>query len=324
MAYRDLYLTATGCSQIRRIETEASYGQITSTAVVECDSTTLAMGDSVTIDAGYTSNHATLFGGFVKRIDYVRPDNVIRVTCNDTLVKAVDFFIASDDPEKPFQRNNISTPNLVGDLLQLASINPIDYDLHDPGFTWGTNPDGARFNLQTVADAVQFIASIVGYTIYTGTDGIVRFRARKPYVEGGDTPTVTFTTGAAGNIIDIAYSASIDKTRNVVKVYGKTPLTARASAANPYLIVDQTVVIAHELLDEQSLCDGTASINLTLLNRLAETYEMTVEGDPAIQARGIGSITESFTGASNRSVFLYRVAHQLGIEGYTCTITATP
>src|SRR5512145_1496852 len=157
---KDLYLSATGCQTVRRVETEEGYSMISARATIECDATTLTMGDTVTIDAGYADSHGVLFSGYVKRIEYVRPDNVIRISCNDELVKAVDFFIASDDPETPFQRNNITSMNLVKDLLALASITNFSEVEPSPVFTWGTNVDGARFNLQTVSDAVQQVANM--------------------------------------------------------------------------------------------------------------------------------------------------------------------
>jgi len=70
--------------------------------------------------------------------------------------------------------------------------------------------------------------------------------------------------------------------------------------------------------------DGTADINLALLNRLDEKYSLTVEGDPAIRARGIGQITESFTSTTARDVFIYQATHQFSESGYTISLTCTP
>ena len=320
---KDVYISATGCSSIRRVETEESYSMISARATIECDATTLTMGDTVTIDAGYADSHGVLFFGYVKRIEYVRPDNVIRISCNDELVKAVDFFIAADDPEAPFQRNNISSLNLVEDVLALASVTNVSGT--EPGFTWGTNSDGVRFNLQTVADAAQSIANIVGYTLYADKTGAVFFVARKPYVEEADTPSHTFSTGSSGNIVDITYSVSTDSTRNIIKVYGRNPITAQASGSNQYLVVDQTVVLAHEMIDSQEIADGAASVNLALLNRLSESFEITVLGDKTVQAREIATVTDSWIGASAREVFIYRALHTISeSDGYQLNLTCIP
>jgi len=173
-----------------------------------------------------------------------------------------------------------------------------------------------------VSDAIQFVAQITGNTIYY--DRIldeVQFKARKPYVDTGDTSLGTWATGNSGNVIDINYSESSDKIRNKIVVYGKTPLTASNSAANPYLVVDQAVVIAHELLDTQAICDGTASVNLEILNRLERKAEITLKGDATIQARNIYHITESLT-ALDDDIFAYRVSHELSDSGFVTRVTA--
>lgn len=325
MTDKHLYLDVTGCGNVQSVSVSSSYSQMSASATIECTTTTLGMGDSVSIDLGYTDNHALVFNGYVKQIEKRNPDGTIALTCYDELIKAADFFIAADDPEAPFQRNNITSLPLIEDLLALASITNVDDNEPTPTFTWGTNADGVRFNLQTVADAVQFIASTTGNMVYADTSGVVYFSDRKPYIVDGDTATLTFAdSGSSSNIISCVYQRSNEKTRNKIVVYGKTPLTASASASNPYLVVDQTVVIAHEMLDTQAICDGTASVNLTMLNRLTESYELEVLGDPAIQPRSIATITETFSGASNRKVFIYRVEHMWNRDGYICSLTATP
>jgi len=105
-------------------------------------------------------------------------------------------------------------------------------------------------------------------------------------------------------------------------VYGKTPLTARASASSPYVVVDQAAVIAHELLDTQSICDATAAVNLELLNRLAQTLTIDLHGDSSIDPRSIYHVTESFTDTDD-DVFVYRVSHAFSEAGFTTSVTAT-
>ena len=126
----------------------------------------------------------------------------------------------------------------------------------------------------------------------------------------------------AHQIISISKEVDNSKIRNVVKVYGKNPLTAKASASSPYVVVDQTAVIAHEMLDTQDICDKTAAVNLELLNRLSVTYTIDLEGDHSILPRRVYHITESFTGA-DEDVFIYKVAHSISDAGYICNVTAT-
>lgn len=318
-----IYIDIAGITgNIISVTIDASYSQTSTVAVIECDAHSLVLGDSVVIDGGYAGNHVVMFRGYVKKIEYNKPEQTYRITCYDDLVRAVDYLIAADDPQNPLAYYSISTLDLVTDLLSLCGITGVSGT--EPGFTWGTNPDGARFNLQTVADAVQFISTVVGYSLYVDQAGVIQFVKRYPYVDTGDVPSFSIKDGAGGTIISCQYIKGIDKTRNKIVVYGKTPLVANASAANPYLVVDQTVVIAHELLDTQEICDGTATINLQILNRLTESYEVEVEGDPELWPRRIGEITESFSGANHRPVFVYRTSHILSEAGYITTLTLIP
>lgn len=321
MTSRDLYATATGCSSILSITTEAGYSSITASAVIECDATTLELSNLVDVDFGYADDHAVVVSGYVKKIERIKPEQIYRVTVNDLLVRAVDYFIAADDPETPLQYNNIDDQPLVNALLNQAGIGPVVSAQPLPSFTFGTNPDGARFNLQSVSDAVGFICSVTGRTIYAEA-GSIYYVDRKPYVVGGDTVSYTFATGAGGNIIDITEDRSNANVRNIVKVYGKSPLTAKAVGTNPYIVIDQTAVIAHELLDVQDLCNATAAVNLALMNRVQETYNITIFGDVNVLPRRICAITDSFLGLSAKQAFIYKVSHDFGVGGFTTQITA--
>lgn len=324
MPNRKLYMTATGCSGIISIQTETSHSTISANCSIECTGTNLDLSDEVTIDAGYSDNHGILFHGYVKKIERMTPDKIYKVTVHDPLIRAVDYFIASDDPENPLTYHNILDRDLINAILGEAGLPNVVSPQVSPTFSMGTNPDGAKFNLQSAADVLQFMCSITGRLIYADNAGDIYYVDRKPYVDTGDTPTLTFIGGNGGNIIDATYEKTNDRIRNVVKVYGKTPLTARASASSPYLVVDQTSVIAHELLDTPEICNATANINLSLLNRLQESYELTLEGDPNIQARKCATITDSFLGVASRPIYLYRVGHNLSEAGYTTTVTGIP
>lgn len=324
MANSDLYCTVTGTTgNILSANIDQSYSQISTVATVECDSTTLSIGSAISIDLGYVGNHAVLFSGYVKKIEYERPAYTTRLTCYDTLVRATDYFLASIDPSNPLTYKNISTPNLIKGLLSQCSITNVV--TADPGFTWGTSSEGAKFNLQTVADAVQFVCSTVGYIVYDDGTGQVHFVQRYPYATGSDTSTKSFITGNSGQILSCQYITSTEKTRNRIVVYGKTPLRSEARADNSYLVVDQTAVIAHPMLDTQALCDGTATVNLQILNHLTQSFEVEVEGDPTITPRMIGDITESYSGAVNKKIFLYRVSHNFSAgNGYITSFTGIP
>jgi hypothetical protein len=313
-----LYCTVSGCSGKLSVETEDSFGAITASATVECASTSLQIGDAISIDLGYSDEHAVVFSGFVKKIKLDKPQKIYTITANDLLVRAVDYFLASNDPEHPLTYHSIKDRDLINSLLGQCGLSTVSPQ-PSPSFTYGTNPDGAKFNLQSVADAVQSVCGITGRVCYA-QGGSIYYRDRKPYIVSGDIATHTYFTGDFGNIYDITYERSNDKIRNRVVVYGKSPLKAAATSTSPYLVVNQTAVIAHELLDTQAICDATASVNLELMNRLGQTWTLTVQGDSSVTARSIAHITESFTD-TDADVFVYRVSHRFSESGYTCELT---
>jgi hypothetical protein len=308
-------------SGIQSIEIQEGYSTLSASAVIEATSSSLSLGDSVDITMGYDGDVATFSDFVCKKITKMRPESLYHIECNDILIQASDYFLAADDPEKPFQRNNILSLQLVKDLLAQASITNVTNVEPLPSFTWGTNEDGARFNLQSVADAIQFVAQITGNVLYVDGSGVVQFIGRKPYVDG-DSPVGTLESGTDKDIIEIDFSQDTSKTRNRITVYGKDNAHYTASASNPYLVVDQTVVIAHDMLNTTELIQGTANVNLTLLNRLTEEYNARVKGRTALRARQVWTIADAFIGT--RNVFLYTVNHSFGATGYTQQIKGIP
>lgn len=320
MSDQSLYATVTSTSGIISIQIESGYSMITANATVTCTATSLSMGDAITIDMGYDSAHQVVFSGYVKKVNYMTPDGIITITANDVLIRAVDYFLAADDPEQPLTYHSIDDRDLVNDLLSQCGLS-LTSGAVSPTFTFGTNPDGAKFNLQSVSEAIQFIANVTGRLCWAvGAD--IYYADRKPYKVGGDTVLGTWTTGEGQQIISISKESDNSKIRNKIVVYGKNPLHSTASASSPYVVVDQASVIAHELLDTQEICDATAAVNLEILNRLSVTYTIDLKGDASIFPRTVYHITESFTGA-DEDVFIYRVSQTWSEAGFVTNVTAT-
>ncbi len=320
MSSRHLYATVSGTSEIISIQMEAGYSMISANATVMCASSTLSVGDAISIDMGYTDAHAVVFSGFVKKVNRMTPDGTITITANDVLVRAVDDFLASDDPEQPLTYHNIDDRDLVNALLGHSGLS-LSSGAVSPTFTFGTNPDGAKFNLQSVAEAIQFISSVTGRLCWA--DGAnIHYEDRKPYMVGGDTVVGTWTTGEGNQIISVSKETDNSKIRDRITVYGKVPLHATAEDPSPYTVVRQTASIAHEMLDTQALCDGTAAVNLALLKGLPITWTLDLHGDATILPRTIYHITESFTESDN-DVFVYRVSHNWSESGFMTNVTAT-
>lgn len=312
MAVRDLYASISGVTGILNIDLIEGYKSFSKTCNIECVSTTLALGDSISVDMGYADNHDVVFTGIVKKINNSRPNNTIKITCFDNLIKTNDYFMVSIDPEVPFSRTNIDARDLVEDLLNEASIvsfvsDPVNFIFTEPSF-----------NLVSVADAINQINGIIAWHIWCDEDGIIHYADRRPYVMAGDSPTFTFTTGSSGNIITNEYNRSEENLRNKVVVYGAEDIYAESSAVSPYLPVGfyKTAVVASPLITDQTQADLAASYNLELYNRLDRIVSCEALGDPQLHVNAIVTITETHTGVSG-DWFVYNVSHSFGEGGYT-------
>ena len=90
----------------------------------------------------------------------------------------------------------------------------------------------------------------------------------------------------------------------------------------------KTAVIGHPLIQTLTQAQTTADYNLALYNRLTETVNLTIEGNPSVTARQIAELTMSeFTsgepGGDTDNWFIYQVQHQFGTRGYTTNMMLT-
>jgi len=325
MPARDLAMSATGMSGIKSITFRESFSQAAATAEVECTAHTLAVGSTSTVHLGISGDEADFISsGIVKEIKIRRPSRDYLITVYDPLVKAVDYFIASDDPLVPFMANNVSAETLVQNLLSLAGLTAYASDA--TGFTFGV-PSPKPINLVSVWDAVESIARIVGFIVYADSAGTIQFRQRKPYIVGGDVSSFSFGVGDTGSITDIDYVQSDEKLRNRVVVYGAPGIAATASAASGFLPAGffKSILISHELIDVQSQAQSAADLNLTMFNRLTETVNLTVLGRTATRARSIVVVVEPFTGLSASTLWVvFATQHSINRQdGYRLSLTLT-
>ena len=161
------------------------------------------------------------------------------------------------------------------------------------------------------------------YTSHNTETGTVYFAARKPYLVGGDVTDFELTTGPTGNIQNINYTQSDEHIRNRVVVYGYKDITKTLVGSSAYLPVGfyQTMVVAHEWIANQQAADNTATVNLTMFNRLTETLSITAKGDPNATARTIAEVTESFTGLSAEQFVVFATRHNVSKDGYSMDLT---
>lgn len=321
MTIKYLDYVLAGVSQLQNITVKESYSSAISQAIIECYSTSLDLGDSVEIQIGFTGDIGKVFEGHVKDIQKDLPDVKTTIICEDELGKAVDYFMASDNPEEPFSRSNISTEDLVEDILNGAGIT--NYTTNVPlNVTWGTGGSKVEFNLTTAWLAAKTISDALAWHIYADRNGQVHLTDDHPYIEGGDSPSFTWTVPTTDNIIAIGYSKSAEELRNKVVVYGAENVSATASASSPYLPAGfyKTAVLATPVITNHSLAQQAADLNLAKFNRLTESLSLQVEGDWRITPRLFATVTSSYLGVSG-DWFIYQVDHTFGQTGYVTNIT---
>lgn len=324
---KELHMSVTGCSNVISINSCGGDWQgPCQSAVVECETCTLDIGDAVTVDIGFSDDHAVLLTGYCKNINPKAPDGTYQVHIYDKLILAQDFLIVSDDVENPLTYENIAAEDLVGNVLALASLT--DYAGDSPGFTYGTVYP-VKVQLTKAWDFVRQICEMIAWWCYADSTGTIHFVDRKPYPEAGDVSSHTFDTGATGDLILANHTVSDDKLRNKVVVYGADDIAATAQASAPAGVTMpagfyKTAVISYpEIIDTAQMAQDTAEYNLTLLNRITETITLDAVGDPSLTRGQIVTIDEPNLSLSG-DWFLFECTHRISAnDGYRvhCTLS---
>lgn len=305
--------SVTNSSDIISISVSDSHTAATATAQVEAVSTSLDVGSSVTVRLGYSGDTPIALTGYVKAIERKVPEDTYNILISNTMIRAVDYFIASSSPDNPFKRSNISAENLVRDIMQLAGLTSFSADA--TSFTFAVyNP--VEVNLTSSYDYGHFIASILAYNLYADNSGTIQFRNRRPYPMGGDSSVYTVDES---NILNISYEISDRDLRNRVVVYGTGSIHAEASAVSPYLpsgFYKTVVVAAPGVIDTQSMASQSASYNLALLNKLTKKLSISIIGKTGIQCRDCVTVNVPTLGISSELWYVYSIEHNWSRNGY--------
>lgn len=327
MTIKKLYANIAGVTSPISINISSSHSSSVSTAQVECLSTSLTVGDSIDIDMGFTDNHDQIFTGYVKNVNRKVPTNNWTITASDVLVRAIDFFVVSTNPDDKFSRHNIKAEDLVRDVLALAGLT--DYSYTPTQFTFAvTEGVNAEVHLVSSYDYCKTIADLLAWHLYADQDGTIHFINRKPYVMDG-------TSGQPGDIADSSLK-TIDDTsnfqilnfdirksdrdlRNRVVVHGSSGIFAEAKQSSPYLpdaSYYKTIALISPIIDNQGMAQSAADYNLDLYNRLTEQVSVQVLGDPELMSRNVITVDESITSTSG-DWYIYLAEHAWSREGYT-------
>lgn len=316
MAAKKLYASVTNTSNILTVSYSDSHVAPTSTAIITAVSTTLDIGDEIDVFIGYVGENFKCLTGFVKNIERKEAERFYTITASNVLVRAIDFFIASSNPEEPFSRQNITAEDLIQDLLELSGLT--DFDFENTSFTFAIN-NPVEVNLTGCFDYCKFLANVIAYTLYADNDGVVRLINRRPYVMGGDTPAYTFSNS---KILEVSYEKSDHDLRNKVIVYGSAGIHEEASEPSPYLPDDyyRTVVVAAPgVIDSSGMASQAAEYNLELFNRLTEKVSVSMEGTIDVIPRTVATITSAGVGVSG-DWYVYAVEHNWSKAGYITNV----
>lgn len=327
---RNIYVdVSVGGSSIDPISVEVNegYKQTCSRCTIEAeDIGSSGLNDVVEVDMGYTTDHDSLFYGFVDEISFSRGQSLYTIEARDPLKLAIEHWLVSTDLENPWSKSNIAAEDLVEDLLGEAQVfSYASYSGDASSFTFGTqNP--AEFNLMSSWDAVRTINHILAYHCYYKA-GTVYFTRMFPEPAGSKTSSEhVVSSGDSGNLLFIDYGKNTDNLRNKVVVFGRDDIYAEAKTSSPYLpstpnTFYKTGIVSSELIDTQSMADDSADYNLDLYNRLTEFVRLDMEGNSNIRARDTVEVTETMSGIDEELWFVYSLSHSISSDGFTTSMS---
>jgi hypothetical protein len=315
---RKLVANITGCTRPIQINTTSSHSSQIATASFEVMDTTLDIGSPLTIDMGYEDEYGRVFTGYVKSIDRKEPGMTYQILASDTLTRAAEYFIASDDPNAPFSRSNILLENLVSELLGMAGLYLHGWDA--TYFTIGVSKN-VEVNLTGCLDYCRYLGDIVTWCIWADEFGDIWFKNRKPYVMGGDSPI-----GTINSLNTVSAKSMVDgnNLRNKIVIYGSGSVHAVASDPDcPYLPAGffKTVVInCAQLFVAQEMAQMAADYNLEVLDRLTNTMSVVALGEYDYLARRVITANFPLISVDNSDWYIFSAEHNWSEAGYTCSL----
>lgn len=311
-----------------QIESRADYASSCARAKVTLESLPggVVVNDPMDLRIGYAApGPVQVFTGYIDAITYQNEIGTVVVEGRDVLKRAINHLMVPEDPQQPVASYDNTAANvIVGDLLDRCGL--INYVGDACAFNFGVQYP-AEFFISTVWDSIVLINNIIVWHCWAEPGGQVRFADVKP-VPGASSHT--FKEGepaAGGNLVYVSYTRKDDGLRNRVVVFGRTlddgtTIRAEASAGSPYVPVGyhRTAVISSQLIDIQSMAQNAANFNLTAWNKLDESVEAVIEGNPNVQCRQTVTVQETFTGLNN-DWFVASATHLWGPGSYTTRLT---
>ena len=187
-----LYASFTNTTGIIGVQASNAYSDTAPMASVKAINTTLSIGDAVDLYLGYEGDYGKVFSGYVKEVKRSQPPTTYDINAYGHMIRAADYFLASNNPDSPFTRSNISAEDLVEDLMNTAGLTSFGYDATN--FIFATQGP-LEINLVTVYDYCSMIADTLAWHLYADMNGKVWFVERWGRIMAGDTPSYTLPGG---------------------------------------------------------------------------------------------------------------------------------
>lgn len=247
----------------------------------------------VRVNQGYGTYVVSAFTGYVDSYTYNIPNKTWELKLRDVLKRAEDTWL--DDTGVTYTTAQAETA--VADLLSKAGLS---VTAGTTNFTIGdTHP--TTFKLCSIIDAVQQIASLIGWKLWAGADGTVYFQYRKPRPNDS---SVTWIYTYGSNILTRNYEVTDKDLRNKIITLGYNGIRSEVRADSPYASIDRLACYSSEIIDTQGMSDTMAAWMLSDLNTLTYIYTFECVGNPYVDiGRSVG-IVDSDLGL-NTSFFVF-------------------
>lgn len=311
-----LYATATNTSDIIMVQISNSFSDTAPMASIKALSTSLSIGDSIEVNLGYEGDYSKVFAGYVKEVKRSQPPTTYDINAYGHMIRAADYFIASDSADNPLSYSNIAAETLIGNLMALADLTSYGYDA--TSFTFATQGP-LEINLVSVYDYCKTIADTLAWHLYADMDGKVWFVERWGRIM--DTDTSDYTMPGPSNVIQVSYTEDERDLRNRVVVYGGGGVSATASEVSDYLPANfyKTVVASAEWIDNESMAQDAADYNLELLHVLNKEVNATFVGKHDVFVRDV--VTFDYPALSVSGLWLVdTVDHDWSRNGFTTSV----
>lgn len=190
------------------------------------------------------------------------------------------LYAAHPETQGNITDQGIKTEALITWLLKMCGLTNIQVDATN-FFVGDLNP--VKFSLTSLYDAAMQVANLIGWRLYADAAGIVHFKKR-PRNASGYTQWIYTDKGSPYNILKVSKTSTSSDLRNYVEIRGYSGIQYIARADSPYIKSStyRGVLISNELIDTPGMATFMGNRVLKDLNRLKDTIDLEVGGNPLI------------------------------------------